>query len=207
MLLSQHLLPPPRAPVLWLATRRPAIVMSDEQQPAEQEAKPLLQSLADASWDMFVMPGEHANSRYDRPIEPLETPAEASTFDWGGGEDDPALRLPTGIKAAERLSAPTSPPRRLWFEVAGRDVAGDMEALSSAWTRASLLAAAFVLLLALVQGGLPTPGLPAMAPTASRSLRQDQDRFIREKIEERAMLERKEEMKSAVGTPLYDSLE
>ena len=66
----------------------------------------------------------------------MQTPSEGEAFDWGGdSDDDAALRLPSGVKAAERLSVPTSRPRALWFEVEGRDIAGDTAFLSRNWTR------------------------------------------------------------------------
>ena len=125
------------------------VVMSEDGKGDSPSAKPLLNALsdiADASWDMFVMPGEYANSMYDRPLEPLvattnssgEASLEANrTFRWAGdSEADEALRLPTGVKAAERLMpAPVQRPRGLWFEVEGRDIKGDFEWLSQEWTK------------------------------------------------------------------------
>lgn len=117
-------------------TRLQHFVMTEP--PKKETPNPLkaLNALADASWDMFVMPGEAANSLYDRPL-PTEEPANesTSTFDWGGdSKADDALRLPTGVKAAERLSVPVQRPRGLWFEVEGRDIKGDTEFLSRTWT-------------------------------------------------------------------------
>ena len=37
-----------------------------EEAPKKASLLDKLDKLADASWDMFVMPGEYANSRYDR---------------------------------------------------------------------------------------------------------------------------------------------
>ena len=82
------------------------------------------------------MPGEAANSRYDRPLGTLKSQKQNGsqpTFDWGGNATGTALalRLPGGVKAAERLSTPVARPRGLWFEREGMDV----EALSRGWTR------------------------------------------------------------------------
>jgi|EP00966_Prymnesium_polylepis_P180844 hypothetical protein len=87
---------------------------AEDEAPAERKRVDVIAALgafADASWDMFVMPGEAANSRYDRPIEPTESPPESSAFDWGGDKDEAALRLPKGVKAAERLAPQTPRPR------------------------------------------------------------------------------------------------
>ena len=118
------------------------VVMSENGPKPRASKSPLkvLGDIADASWDIFVMPGEYANSRYDRPMEPLDaSEITASTrntntsFSWGGSSNEQeALRLATGIKAAERLAPPSvSRPRGLWFEVEGRDAA----MLSRDWTR------------------------------------------------------------------------
>ena len=128
----------------------------------EPRDKNMLDSIADASWDMFVMPGEAANSRYDRPLGPLdaeppstdEDSRENPTFQWGGDkEQNAALRLPSGVKAAERLSVPVERPRGRSLglgvdEVEGRDIAGDVELLSRNWTR--LWAVSVVIALAIV---------------------------------------------------------
>ena len=131
--------------------------VESEPEPGTRRGKSLsevVDAIADASWDMFVMPGEHANSRYDRPLEPLEAKAEETAeepeaaFNWGGGQNEEALRLPTGVGAAERLSVPVARPRSLWFEREGRDVKGDIEMLSREWTR--LWAVVVVIALAVV---------------------------------------------------------
>ena len=176
---------------------------SDDSNDEECSKQPLLDQLADASWDMFVMPGEYANSRYDRPLEPTATPPKSSTFNWGGSQDerDDALRLPTGVPSAERLSAPISPPRRLWFELPGRGVSEDISMLSRSFTLIAFIISAAVLA-AVFEGGLPAPGLPAAQParegalvepedsrsSSSRSLRMEQERFIRARVAERARL-------------------
>ena len=129
----------------------------------QQGVVSLLDALADASWDMFVMPGEAANSRYDRPLEPMdeakdETKTKRPTFDWGGDESDKALRLPTGVRSAERLAArvPVERPRGRWFEREGRDIAGDIELLSREWTRLwAVIVAVTVLVLAADNLDLP----------------------------------------------------
>ena len=139
--------------------RRSASAMSEARQEPDEERSgteptansPLdtLDRLADASWDMFVMPGEYANSRYDRlgadtpmssadtPVSSAASPPNASAFSWGGeGAAQEALRLPTGVKAAENLvPAAVQRPRGLWFEKEGRDIKGDIELLSREWTR------------------------------------------------------------------------
>ena len=148
--------------VRWLPVRsatRPALRLSmseDGQQrdePGPQRSP--LDVIADASWDLFVMPGEHANSRYDRPLEQLSTlpydgasPKANSTFQWGGvTEEQEALRLPSGLRAAERLAPmPVERPRGLWFEVDGRGVKGDVNALSRQWSRLWALAVVIVVL-------------------------------------------------------------
>ena len=128
----------PRCQRCQMTRPRLAVLMSEEEKPNLAQR---LGDIADASWDMFVMPGEAANSRYDRPLQPLESNASAvrknTTFAWGGGSDEQkALRLPTGVRAAERLTpAPVERPRGLWFEVDGRDIKGDIEVLSREWTR------------------------------------------------------------------------
>ena len=81
-----------------------------------------------------------------------------SNFNWGGDKaESEALRLPTGVKAAERLTAPVSPPRALWFERQGpssdpdemrRRINEDTQRLSSEWTR--LWAVCVVIALAIV---------------------------------------------------------
>ena len=76
---------------------------------AETKETSLLDTIAafaDASWDLFVMPGEHANSRYDRPMEPMPNASEVkNNFNWGASEgEEDALRLPKGVPAAERLA-------------------------------------------------------------------------------------------------------
>ena len=130
---------PPRRPqhVTRPAERRPVLPLSIVMSEDGKQRSPL-DLFADASWDLFVMPGVHANSRYDRPLEPLAPTLKAnSTFSWGGvSEEQEALRLPTGLRAAERLTpVPVERPRGLWFEVEGRDIKGDAEVLSREWTR------------------------------------------------------------------------
>ena len=72
-------------------------------------------------------------------------PSSNRNFNWGGDKvESEALRLPTGVKAAERLAAPVSPPRAKWFERQGpssdpvemrRRIDEDTQRLSSEWTR------------------------------------------------------------------------
>ena len=139
-----------------------------DDEPADESArKPLdvLGEIADASFDIFVMPGEYANSRYNLPqpdvSETASAPETASTtaddvrsrkatFSWGGSaEEQEVLRLPTGVKAAERLSPSVTRPRGLWFEVEGRDIKGDVEMLSRTWDR---LWAVVIVITVLVNG-------------------------------------------------------
>ena len=126
----------------------------------QQGVASMLDALADASWDMFVMPGEAANSRYDRPLEPMDKAEDAKTkrptFDWGGDESDKALRLPTGVSSAERLASrvPVERPRGRWFEREGRDIAGDVKLLSREWTR--LWAVFVAVTLIVVVADIPT---------------------------------------------------
>mmetsp|Transcript_37536 Transcript_37536/g.118082 ORF Transcript_37536/g.118082 Transcript_37536/m.118082 type:complete len:214 (+) Transcript_37536:66-707(+) len=151
----------------------------------------LSDALSDASWDLFVMPGEHANSRYDRPLQPLEASGlleeeEARPYDWDGQtEDEEALRLPKG-RAAERLAAPASKPRGLWFERRGRDIAGDIEVLSREWTRLWVISVAVSLciLAADSQANLDAAGPPGDASGGTR-----QEQFIRRRVEERLTAE------------------
>ena len=80
------------------------------------------------------------------------------SFNWGGDKaESEALRLPTGVKAAERLTAPVSRPRAQWFERQGpgsdpvemrRRIDEDTQRLSSEWTR--LWAVCVVIALAIV---------------------------------------------------------
>ena len=99
---------PPRLPTV--RSRHPTMCSDREGGPTEQRS-PLKRftAFADASWDLFVMPGEYANSRYDRVIPPMnasEPEPQRSAFNWGGdSKEEEALRLPTGIPAAERLAA------------------------------------------------------------------------------------------------------
>ena len=102
---------PPRLPTM--RTRHLTMCSGREEGPTEQR-RGLLErfgAFADASWDLFVMPGEYANSRYDRVIPPLNASepgsgSDPSAFNWGGdSKEERALRLPTGIPAAERLAA------------------------------------------------------------------------------------------------------
>ena len=111
---------PPR--LLIMRSRHPAMCSDREEEPTEQRG-PLerFTAFADASWDLFVMPGEYANSRYDRVIPPMNASepepgpdpgrgAQRSAFNWGGdSEEEEALRLPKGIPAAERLAAERGP--------------------------------------------------------------------------------------------------
>ena len=105
---------PPRLPTV--RSRHPTMCSDREGGPTEQRS-PLerFTAFADASWDLFVMPGEYANSRYDRVIPPMnasepEPGPERSAFNWGGdSKEEEALRLPTGIPAAERLAAERGP--------------------------------------------------------------------------------------------------
>ena len=96
-----------------MRTRHLTMCSGREEGPTEQR-RGLLErfgAFADASWDLFVMPGEYANSRYDRVIPPLNASepgsgSDPSAFNWGGdSKEERALRLPTGIPAAERLAA------------------------------------------------------------------------------------------------------
>lgn len=107
-------------PAAALARRSRRSVLSSSAPPPNddpEKRRSALETLADASWDLFVMPGEHANSRYDRfGREPSSEPrasantTAAAAFDWGrGGVEDEALRLPTGVAAAERLAASGQP--------------------------------------------------------------------------------------------------
>lgn len=178
-----------------LRPRLPALRLAMTEPPEKGETNPLLDAmgaLSDASWDMFVMPGEAANSMYDRPLEPMESDPSlqpkgqvkgsvapertASTFDWSGdGEDEEALRLPKGVKAAERLAGQSSPPlSALWFEIEGRDIAGDTEFLSRMWTVGW---AAFVVLAVTValQTGIFSTRIGAASV--------DQETYIRERVE------------------------
>ena len=88
---------------------------SDREEGPPTEQRSLLRrftAFADASWDLFVMPGEYANSRYDRAIPPMNASAseQRSAFNWAGdSKEEEALRLPTGIPAAERLAAERGP--------------------------------------------------------------------------------------------------
>lgn len=159
----------------------------------------LLDEIADASWDMFVMPGEAANSIYDRPIGTLNstTPQDnnstsKSTFAWGASDDAESLRLPQGVKAAERLSVPVSRPRRLWFEIEGRGISGDMKALSDTWTAGWALGALLVLAAVAQLDGFA----PAASPLQTlddgntivdrrEELRQRQETFMRERLREK----------------------
>ena len=68
----------------------------------------LSDAVSDASWDLFVMPGEHANSRYDRPHEPLEASGlleeeEARPYDWDGQTEDEERRC--GVRIAAHHSS------------------------------------------------------------------------------------------------------
>ena len=46
-----------------------------------------------------------------------ELSSSSRSFNWGGDTTElEALRLPTGVKAAERLADPLPLPRALWFE-------------------------------------------------------------------------------------------
>ena len=66
-----------------------------DEEPQQNKLASSLSDLADASWDLFVMPGEYANSRYDRPLQPVQQKPNATSFDWGGeSEEEAALRLP-----------------------------------------------------------------------------------------------------------------
>ena len=102
---------PPRLPTM--RTRHLNMCSGGEEGPTEQRRGLLKRfaAFADASWDLFVMPGEYANSRYDRVIPPLNASesgagSDPSAFNWGGdSKEERALRLPTGIPAAERLAA------------------------------------------------------------------------------------------------------
>ena len=111
---------PPRLPTV--RSRHPNMCSDREEGPTEQRS--LLErftAFADASWDLFVMPGEYANSRYDRVIPPMNASElkpgpgpgpgpQRSAFNWGGdSKEEEALRLPTGIPAAERLAAERGP--------------------------------------------------------------------------------------------------
>ena len=177
-------------------------MLEEDQKPqtAGRNKSPLgaLSDLADASWDLFVMPGEYANSRFDRPLEPLAAsstdeaaPLQANTssnktFVWSGDSDEQqALRLPKGIKAAERLMpAPVQQPRALWFEVDGRDIKGDIEVLSREWTR---LWAVAVLIAVLLNGWSGLRELARSqeaggeAAVATLSERERQERFFEER--------------------------
>lgn len=169
--------PPLRVPAA--ASRACAITMSDQSKSDAASSdgaskKSLLDQVAEASFDIFVMPGEYANSQYDRVFPDDEQPAasdgaeetgEQRKFNWGGdGAESEALRLPTGVKAAERLSVPVARPPARWFERQGpssdeeenrRRVAGDIELLSQGWTR--LWAVCVVVTLAVVVADAPPP--------------------------------------------------
>ena len=111
--------------------RRSSVLLSSAAPPPDDEpekSRSPLESLADASWDLFVMPGEYANSRYDKSgresiAEPAPVRNETSAaFDWGGGRaEDEALRLPTGVAAAERLAAASGQPTTAERERRRRD--------------------------------------------------------------------------------------
>ena len=50
----------------------------------------------------------------------LHLSSSSSSFNWGGDKAElEALRLPTGVEAAKRLTDPVSPPRAQWFEREG----------------------------------------------------------------------------------------
>ena len=119
-----------------------------------------MEKLADMSWDMFVMPGEYANSKFDRPLGPTtKGQSNSSSFNWGGNSSqEVALRLPSGIPAAERLSVPVQRPRALWFERQGpssdpdemrRRIDEDTQRLSSEWTVGWAVGATLVIAAAL----------------------------------------------------------
>lgn len=147
--------------------------MASAPEPSPDNKNPLevLDALADASWDLFVMPGEAANSVYDRPLEPIDSgPVDRPTFNWAGNEtQNDALRLPSGgVKAAERLSVPVGRPKGRWYEKEGRDIAGDVEYLTREWTRlwAVCVAITFVVLAADNWDALVPPASAAEAPPA-----------------------------------------
>ena len=82
-----------------MRTRHLTMCSGREEGPTEQR-RGLLErfgAFADASWDLFVMPGEYANSRYDRVIPPLnasEPGSDPSAFNWGGdSKEERALLL------------------------------------------------------------------------------------------------------------------
>ena len=89
----------------------------------------------------------------------------SSNFNWGGDKaESEALRLPTGVKAAERLTAPVEPPKALWFERQGptsdpvemrRRINEDTQRLSSEWTR--LWAVSVMIALAIVSADSMAP--------------------------------------------------
>ena len=93
-----------------------------------------------------------------------DDPSNSRNFNWGGDKaESEALRLPTGVKAAERLTAPVEPPRAKWFERQGpssdpvemrRRIDEDTKKLSSEWTR--LWAVCVVIALAIVAADLPS---------------------------------------------------
>ena len=153
-------------PRLRAVPTRATTRMAPDEPEQPRDGKSLLDAIGDASFDMFVMPGEAANSRYDRPLSKLED-NETAAFDWGGDTaESEALRLPSGVKAAQRLTVPVSAPKAQWFERQGpssdpaemrRRIDEDTQRLSSEWTR--LWAVCVVITLVIVAGdSLPPPG-------------------------------------------------
>ena len=173
--------PLPRFPTV--CDRHPTMCSDREDPSSGREGPTKRQSLlgrltafADASWDLFVMPGEYANSRYDRELPPMEDASEQrSAFNWAGdSQEEEALRLPTGIPAAERLASERGTP-----------LPDQKRSVSQVWIAAPSL----VLLLCFAgfllgqQPSDPAPGL--MESRAERRVSTSENEWIRERIAQR----------------------
>ena len=94
--------------------------------------------------------------------------SSSRSFKWGGDTAElEALRLPTGVKAAERLMDPVSPPRAQWFEQEGpssdpaemrRRIDDDTQRRSSEWTRLWAVCAVIALAIVGADNMLPPGG-------------------------------------------------
>ena len=149
---------------------------------AETKETSLLDTIAafaDASWDLFVMPGEHANSRYDRPMGPMPNASEVkNNFNWGASEgEEDALRLPKGVPAAERLARQRGGT--------GSSTPDRKQPISQAW----VMLPALVLLVVFAVGGTVQASRylgqsDSVAPIEGRG-RLSEDAWIQERIAQR----------------------
>ena len=100
-------------------------------------------------------PGSHAHGQCERQWADNHSRLVQSAIRFTL-QDEEALRLPKG-RAAERLAAPASKPRGLWFERRGRDIAGDIEVLSREWTRLWVISVAVSLCILAADSQAETP--------------------------------------------------